>query len=179
MKYIRKMIWFIAFRLLIACCVLGVLICAFYYAMNATNINVVLKDGMAKRARLIMTGENSAELTDYFYSTYLNRDPDIKNAQEGINYYRYFYNITDFDHRIELKWVWCWPWEDTATATVVETIPAIDGKLKSGYKEEALSLGLTSAPPTWNTVEYEAVLRRENDRWRIRNMTVMKITEDE
>ncbi len=175
MKYLRKLIWFVVFRLLILCCVLGLVVTSFYYAMNANNIQVVLKDGMAKRARLILTGENQENLTDYFYSSYLNRDPDIKNAQDGLNYYLYYYNITGFDHRLELKWVWCWPWEDTATATVVERIPAIDGKVKSSFRETVKEVGLTSSPPVWKNVEYSVILMRENDRWRVRNMNATKI----
>lgn len=177
MKHFRRLIWFIVSRLLIACCVLGVIITAFYYSMNATNIYVVLKDGMAKRAQLIMMGENAEDMTDYFYSSYLNRDPDIRNAMEGKNYYRYYYNITGFDHRIELKWLWCWPWEDTANATIVERIPAIDGKVKSGYRETVTEIGLTNAPPAWQTVKYDVVLMRENDHWRVKNMTVLSLGE--
>ena len=33
----------------------------FYYAMNATNIYIVLKDGMAKRAQVIMMEEDASE----------------------------------------------------------------------------------------------------------------------
>ena len=175
MKYLRKLIWFVVFRLLILCCVLGLVVTSFYYAMNANNIQVVLKDGMAKRARLILTGEDPGDLTDYFYSSYLNRDPEIKNAQQGLNYYLYYYNITGFDHRIELKWVWCWPWEDTATVTMTERVPAIDGKVRSGQRESARTQGLTDAPPAWQNLEYNVVMMRENDRWRVRNMTATKV----
>ena len=38
MKYLRRGIWFIAGRLLVICLVLGLLITAFYYTMNLSNI---------------------------------------------------------------------------------------------------------------------------------------------
>ena len=38
----------------------------FYYAMNATSISVILKDGMALRAQVIMMDEDADELTKYF-----------------------------------------------------------------------------------------------------------------
>ena len=38
---------------------LGFAVVTFYYAMNATNISVILKDGMAKRAQVIMMGEDA------------------------------------------------------------------------------------------------------------------------
>lgn len=179
MKHFRRFIWFICSRLLIAICILGVMIMAFYYAMNATNIYVILKDGMAKRAQVIMMGEDKTTLYSYFYPNYVDHiDSDIRSGVEGNNYYQYYYNITGFDHRLELQWVWCWPWEDNATATFTERIPAIDGKVKSTRREAALSVGLTASPPAWRTIKYTATLTRENDQWRVLTMKVTEIIED-
>ena len=50
MQYLRRLVWYIASRLLVITLVLGLMVTGFYYAMNVTNINVVLKDGMARRA---------------------------------------------------------------------------------------------------------------------------------
>ena len=50
MKRVRRFIWYLAGRLLLVVVLLGVFTVTFYYAMNASNINIVLKDGMAKRA---------------------------------------------------------------------------------------------------------------------------------
>ena len=47
MKHLRRTIWYLASRLLGICLVLGLMVVVFYYAMNATNIHVVLKDGIA------------------------------------------------------------------------------------------------------------------------------------
>ena len=40
MKYLRRLIWYIASRLLLICLVLGVMMTTFYYAMNITNVYV-------------------------------------------------------------------------------------------------------------------------------------------
>ena len=50
MKYLRRLIWFAANRLLALAVVLTMMTIAFYFSMNAANIYVVLKDGMAERA---------------------------------------------------------------------------------------------------------------------------------
>ena len=50
MRYLRRLVWYIASRLFIALILLGILTVTFYYAMNATNIYVIVKDGMARRA---------------------------------------------------------------------------------------------------------------------------------
>ena len=38
MKYLRRLIWFIASRLLLIVLILGLMVIAFYYAMNLTNV---------------------------------------------------------------------------------------------------------------------------------------------
>ena len=54
MKYLRRGIWYVAGRLLVICLVLGLMITVFYYTMNLSNIQIVLKDGMAGRAKYVM-----------------------------------------------------------------------------------------------------------------------------
>ena len=179
MKYLRRLIWYISSRLLVLCCVLGLMTTVFYFAMNATNIYIVLKDGMAKRAQVVMQGEE-AELDKYFAPAYLERDSLLAAARNGQSVYQNYYNITGFDHRISLDWFWCWPWEDTARATITERIPAIDGKLKSSTREAAAASGVTlAATPKWQTTQYSVILTRENGQWHIKNMSVIKVLNDE
>ena len=62
MRYLRRLIWFIASRLLVILLVLGLLTVAFYFSMNATNIYIIIKDGMARRAQVIMMDEPVSQL---------------------------------------------------------------------------------------------------------------------
>ena len=62
MKHLRRLVWHVASRLLIVTLVLGLLVTGFYYAMNMTNIYIVLKDGMARRAQVVMMTEDVTEL---------------------------------------------------------------------------------------------------------------------
>ena len=66
MKYLRRLIWHIASRLLIITVVLGMMVISFYYAMNMSNMYVVLKDGMARRAQVVMMQEDVSELNKFF-----------------------------------------------------------------------------------------------------------------
>ena len=179
MKYINRFVWYIATRLMVCCFVLSVLVFAFYYAMNASNIYIILKDGMAKRAQVIMLDADEEQLESYFSTNYLERDEALTAHRDGTDVYSRYYSITGFDHRVKLTWVWCWPWEDTAKAYFEERIPAIDGKLNSAGKEEAQALGLTSSPPKWQSARYQVVLSRENGQWRIKNLTLVQTLTDE
>ena len=72
MKYVRRTIWYIATRLLVISLVLGLIVLAFYYAMNFTNIQVVLKDGMAQRTKTIMLMDtDNDQLSKFFSDTWL------------------------------------------------------------------------------------------------------------
>ena len=167
MKYLRRLIWYVSSRLLILCCVLGLMITAFYFSMNATNIYIVMKDGMARRAQVVMMGQE-ADLNRYFSSAYLERDDMLDNTL-----YQENYSITGFDHRISLDSFWCWPWDDTARATITERIPAIDGKLRASARDSGLP-----GVPVWQSVQYSVLLSRENGQWRIKNMTAAKYITD-
>ena len=74
MKHLRRLIWYAASRLMLITLVLGMIVVTFYYAMNATNIYIVLKDGMARRAQVVMMEEDPAELNKYFQQSFLERD---------------------------------------------------------------------------------------------------------
>ena len=173
MKYLRRGIWYLASRLLVICLVFGLIITVFYYAMNLTNIQIIVKDGMAGRAKYIMgitTSKN--DLTKYFQSSYLDSDPDIAAvAQEKSPYANY--NIRGIDHRLDMGFLWVWPWENAVRVTITEKIPRIDGRVKGLKADEVIAKQGQDAiyPPDWPEMTYRALLVRENGQWKIRNLT--------
>ena len=102
MRSLRRFVWFIASRLLIVLLVLGILTITLYYAMNATGIYVIIKDGMAKRAQVIMMNEPTSSLESYFSQNWIARDDGVQDAVNGNGPYRNC-SITGFDHRISLS----------------------------------------------------------------------------
>jgi len=175
-KYLRRFVWYLASRLLLICSVLGLMVVTFYYAMNAANMSVVLKDGMARRAQVVMMGEDRAELNKYFLSTFLDRDEVILMTAQGNSPYR-DYNIRGIDHRLTMEWMWCWPWEDKARADIVEEIPRIDGKIKSNLQAAALAAGGEErlSPPRWQKARYRALLTKENGQWKVQSLTLLDV----
>ena len=166
MRYLRRFVWYIASRLFIALILIGVLTVTFYYAMNATNIYVVIKDGMARRAQVIMMDEPLSSLEKYFTNTWIERDQTLQNALSGQGAYQNV-SVKGFDHRIAMSRVWCWPWESTASATVTERIPSIDGKSASG------------SVPAWEGGKYAMILTRESGNWKIQDITTLERLTDE
>ncbi len=165
MSYLRRFLWFVLKRLLGFTMVFGALIIAFYIAMNTANITILLKDGMALRTQVIMMSKEEDDLTKYFQQEFVHVDPALTTALAGQSVYTN-YSITGIDHRISLEWMWCWPWDDVAHADFVESVPKIDGRVKSSLRTEAEKAGAVS-PPAWETARYRATLVREGGRWKI------------
>ncbi len=173
MKYLRRIIWFFANRLLALCLIMGLIMTVFYYAMNLTNIQIVLKDGMANRAKYIMGMENDRkELEKYFLTVCMQNDNDLITAESGESAYKN-YNVRGIDHRLEMGFLWVWPWDSTARLSISEKIPRIDGRVKGSKADEVIAREGASAvyPPAWTDSQYRVLLTRENGQWKIKTLT--------
>ena len=179
MTRLRRFIWYLASRLLLVIVLLGLFIVTFYYAMNATNVYIVLKDGMAKRAQVIMMDEDASELNKFFQSSYLQRDENLLLAEEGQSPYQ-CYTIRGIDHRMTMTWMWCWPWESTARVEFTERVPRIDGRLNQSFADTAKALYGESyeTPPKWQGGRYTATLVKENNQWHIKNIVLKETLSD-
>ena len=172
MKYLRRIVWFFANRLLVLCLIMGLIMTVFYYTMNLSNIQIVLKDGMANRAKYIMGMENNRkELDKYFQTGCLENDNAVRAADEGNSPYEN-YNVRGIDHRLEMGFMWVWPWENSVRLTIKEKIPRIDGRVKGLKADEVIAAHGDGAvyPPEWPEASYRVQLTRENGQWKIRTM---------
>ena len=179
MKHLRRLVWHVASRLLIVTLVLGLLVTGFYYAMNMTNIYIVLKDGMARRAQVVMMTEDVTELRKYFYDSFLNRDAAVQTVMDGTSPYQ-AYNIVGIDHRLSMNFTWVWPWDSTARVDITERIPAIDGRVKGTVAEDYIDRFGSAAlyPPEWISARYRATLVKENGQGKILSIQTLERLEE-
>ena len=175
MKQLRRFVWHIASRLLIVTMVLGMMVIGFYYAMNMTNMYVVLKDGMARRAQVVMQQEDVSELTKFFQESFLERDQAVQETLRGNSPYQ-DYNIVGIDHRLEMGFMWVWPWDNSARVDIVERIPRIDGRIKGSRAEAYIEAYGDEViyPPEWISARYRVTLVKENGQWRIRSLSLLE-----
>lgn len=174
MKYIRRILWFVASRLLMFSIIASVLILAFYLSMNAANIMILLDDGMELRTQVILTREDADELNNYFRKDFLESDEALNLGLSAESPY-INYKITGFESDVTLEWVWSWPWEDTATATIVHRVPVIKGSVVAGKTALVKSGVLSADPPVWQGGRYTMTLYRVDGQWKIAGMTQTQI----
>ncbi len=173
MKYVRRTVWYIAVRLFFICLILGIAMTVFYYAMNLSNIQVILKDGMANRTKVIMGMDSGAgELSKYFQAACLNADEELIAAQSGNSRYAN-YNIRGIDHRLDMGFLWTWPWDTSTRVTIREKVPRIDGRVKGTKADEVIAQngGNSVYPPSWPEASYRVNLVKESGQWKIRSLT--------
>jgi len=174
LKYLRRLLWFTASRLLIVTFCAALVTLAFYMAMNTANIYILIADGMEARASMILTRESSSDLDNYFRDEFIAEDETLRIALSDCSPW-IDYNITDYDYELGMQWMWTWPWEDTATATITETIDGITGRVVA-ESQTLVNQGVISAtPPAWQGGEYDVVLYRANGRWRIAGLKQTRI----
>lgn len=164
MVHLRRLVWFIASRLILLCILGGMLVCGFYMCLNTANIYVILTDGLEKRADVILTREDAEELNDYFHADFLSTDPALEGAFDGTSVYD-DYTITDFEYELKIEKLWAWPWDNYATCTVVERVPSITGSVISSRRSEA-----SPTVPSWQGGRYDITLIKNNGEWKIIGM---------
>lgn len=175
MKYLRRLIWHVASRLLIITLVLSLMVVAFYYAMNMSNMYVVLKDGMARRAQVAMMQEDASELTKYFSQRFMDTDPVVQSVRMGTSPYE-DYNIRGIDHRLEMGFTWVWPWENTASVVIEERIPRIDGRVKGNRADAIVAQYGADAiyPPDWQSARYRVYMQKDSGQWRVQSLVLLE-----
>ncbi|MDO5378107.1 MAG: hypothetical protein Q4G52_07220 [Clostridia bacterium] len=175
MRILKRLLNFIASRLFMLTVICALLIIAFYLAMNTANIWVLISDGLDARAGVVLMGNDASELSGYFRQEFLSQDPVLQVGLSDTSPYR-DYEIRGYDHRIRMISVWSWPWEDVARAEIVESIPAIDGTIRSSRREAALAEGGEErlSPPAWSTARYRVTLVRSAGRWKISNLQLIE-----
>lgn len=179
MRILKRFLGFIASRMLVLTVVSALLIISFYLAMNTTNIWVLIDDGLSARAAVVMMDENPADLTKYFRQEFINQDPVLQVGLSDSSPYM-DYEIRGFDHRVRMVSLWSWPWENVARAEIIESIPAIDGTIRSSRREAALAAGGETrlSPPEWATSRYRVTLTRTAGRWMISNLQLIERIEE-
>ena len=80
MKYFRRMMSFLAARLIVFTLCVSLIVCAFYMAYNMGNAFMLIEEGMEKRVSVVLTREHATDLNNYFTAGFLEADPVLAYA---------------------------------------------------------------------------------------------------
>ena len=105
MRILKRLLDFVASRMLIITVVCALLIISFYLAMNTANIWVLIDDGLDARAGVVLMGEDADKLTSYFKPEFIAQDPVLQVGLSDTSPYR-DYEIRGYDHRVKMVSVW-------------------------------------------------------------------------
>lgn len=179
MRILKRFLSFIASRMFFLTIISALLIISFYLAMNTANIWVLIDDGLSARAGVVLMGRDASELSKFFRQEFLDQDPVLQVGLSDASPYR-DYEIRGYDHRVRMVSVWSWPWENVARAEIIESIPAIDGTIRSSRREAALAAGGEArlSPPQWATSRYRVTMTRTAGRWMISNLQLIEQIEE-
>jgi len=179
MRILKRFLSFIASRMFFLTVISALLIISFYLAMNTANIWVLIDDGLSARAAVVLMDEDASDLGKYFRQEFISQDPVLQVGLSDSSPYK-DYEVRGFDHRVKMVSVWSWPWENIARAEIIESIPAIDGTIRSSRREAALSAGGESrlSPPKWASSRYRVTLTRTAGRWMISNLQLIEQIEE-
>lgn len=156
----RRAAWFTLRTLLVITFVVSATLFVFLEAMAASNIYILVTEGMELRANCIFDQKDKQEMLQYFSEGFVKNDELIND-----NVYEY-YAISKFDYRLKIDDMNIWPWNKTATITVTERIPVILGNAKIDAP--------TDAVPEWDNAQFKVVCLKDNNRWYITKITKVK-----
>lgn len=167
LRKLRRFLEFIVSRLFFVTLLSALFILVFYLAMNTANIWILVDEGLDARAGVVLMGNSPDSLSNYFREEFLAQDPILLVGTGDSSPYK-DYSIRSYRHNVQMLSVWCWPWESTARAEIIESVPYINGTIKSNSRAAALASDESLVrPPAWETRHYQVTLVRNAGRWKI------------
>lgn len=162
MKYALRFSWYVLKIVIIAVSAFALLVAAFFVAMDSANVYVIVTDGMKAHAASVLMPNEDSDLQQYFTDACISSLPAIDRTQ-----YESFV-ITDIDYKITVESLWCNPWRNTATVTVVESIP--DMVYSSADATADVDAKTLKKGPQWQRARYKIGCVRIDDVWRINSI---------
>jgi hypothetical protein len=155
-----KFLWYLLSRILIWAAAVGLVVLAFFMAMDYMNASILTKDGLQVRAQVVIEGSDPSALSKVFSKNFLEKDTLINSDA-----YRP-YKVSGFDYSAESDIVLVFPWQDYITLRVTEKGTNISPQVTPDADS-----GLSPTPPNWENAVYDIRLVRYEGSWRIVSMT--------
>ena len=165
-KVVLRFLWYLISRVLIWAVAAGVVVLAFFVAMDYMNVRILTGDGLQVRAEVIIKGDDPTTLSKVFSKGFLEQDTMLSSQV-----YRQ-YLVSDMDYEIDMDFVLILPWNTTTTLRVTEKVTDIDAQV---YVSAETTEEISETPPPWDHATYDITLARFEDNWRIVSMELVEL----
>ncbi len=156
----RRSAWFVFRTTLLIALVVMLAFFAFLYAMDASNIYIIVTEAMTLRVECTLGEGDPNELYEYFMADFVDNDERIHDNPYSS------YEIDSYDYRLEINSLGLSLFATTATMTVTERVPYITGK------------GTANAPsasvPEWEAGRYLVSCLNVDGRWYISDVELLE-----
>ncbi|NLT98425.1 MAG: hypothetical protein GXW96_09805 [Christensenellaceae bacterium] len=159
---VLRFLWYLFSRILIWAVAAALVVLSFFAAMDYMNVQILVKDGLQLRAKVIIQGDDPTALSKVFSRNFLEQDALLSS-----NVYR-SYSIKNIDYSAKVDFQLIMPWHNAVELNVTEEIKRIDGTLAGGAEKSSTP---SETPPPWQNAVYRVRLVRYEDNWRIVSMT--------
>lgn len=162
-KYLIRALSFILKYAVIGLLIILIAVTVFFSVTHLSNIDIMVREGMKARAKVVYNQDESIDLTNYFTQNCLNADDELNNGRyEG-------YTITGYNQKTDFSMAWVWPWENEKVIYVTESMVNVKGSVteKSENSEEKNEI------PEWKNGIYRIVLIRDGSFWSISSRWVI------
>ncbi|MEG0382044.1 MAG: hypothetical protein RR597_02265 [Christensenella sp.] len=167
-------ILYVLSRVAIVVVIIAIVYVAFFAAKNTMNIDMVAKDALDLRAKVVLVhDEEKADptlLTGFFTEDFIVSDP-VLNGTEYVDF-----KITNYYQRVSIHPPVVWPWQKTATVKADDIVTDISGRESVEMDAEGNVMQVTEPkkPPAWKNGVYELNMIKIKDKWMVDGMKLLK-----
>lgn len=130
---VLRFLWYLFSRIVIWAIAAALVVLSFFAAMDYMNAQILVKDGLQLRAKVIIQGDDPTALSRVFSRSFLEQDALLSSSV-----YR-SYSIKNIDYSAKVDFQLILPWQNAIELTVTEEIKRIDGTLAGGAEKAARS----------------------------------------
>ena len=164
-RVVFRFLWFFLTRLLICGLVVGLVVLAFFAAMDYMNIQTLVKDGLQVRADVVIKDDDPSLLSKVFAKSFLEQDTLLKSTA-----YQPF-DVSDYDYKSDVGFALVLPWQNTAVIRVTEKVSDIKAELNAPEDDQTTE----ATVPLWDNGVYDVTVTRYEDNWRIVSMKLVEM----
>ncbi len=164
-RVVLRFLWFFLTRLLICGLVIGLVVLAFFAAMDYMNIQTLVKDGLQVRADVVLKGDDPSLLSKVFSKSFLEQDTLLKSTIYQP------YDVQGYDYKSDVGFGLVLPWQNAATIRVTEKVTDIKAELYATEEETTVQ----PTAPLWDNGIYDVTVMRYEDNWRIVSMKLVEM----